>query len=258
MENLFFQTECLSKNQLQLPLGENGIWSPIALQDVSKTLCGLLSEPEKHMNFAYDLSGPHAFTGQEIANILRSQLNRSIEYHPVSVHTYAGILQKSNVSANVAEQLSEYLGQWSRLDQQQKLPLISNKFFESLCKTQMTRLEEWCMQHQKVLSQEIGKIQPTTEGISQPFEVSEEYAAQMGVPMAGVVGQAPVSEQKFGKPIKEEVSEESGGPQVSGISVMPGGPQVSEVSGISGQEETLQKLSCLLNDLIKDHTNMTQ
>ncbi len=66
-------------NRIVVPV-KQAVTSFIDAEDIGELVATVLSEPEKHQNRAYPVTGPAALNYQQVANILTRQLGRKITY----------------------------------------------------------------------------------------------------------------------------------------------------------------------------------
>ncbi len=66
-------------NNIVVPV-KNALTSFIDAEDIGEITAKVLSEPEKHQNRGYSITGPEAINYFEVAKILSEELGRSIEY----------------------------------------------------------------------------------------------------------------------------------------------------------------------------------
>ncbi len=66
-------------NRIVVPV-KQAVTSFIDAEDIGELVATVLSEPEKHQNRAYPVTGPAALNYQQVADILTRQLGRKITY----------------------------------------------------------------------------------------------------------------------------------------------------------------------------------
>lgn len=77
-------------NRIVVPVGK-ALTSLIDAEDIGEITAKILSEPEKHINRAYSITGPEAIDYEEAAKILSEELHRPIRYanpRPASAMMY--------------------------------------------------------------------------------------------------------------------------------------------------------------------------
>ncbi len=81
------------KQEIALPFGD-GRFAPIAAQDQGRVIAAILADPARHAGRTYKLFGPVEMDGYGIAAAASEALGRTIQYSPIEVREFAGVLEK--------------------------------------------------------------------------------------------------------------------------------------------------------------------
>jgi uncharacterized protein YbjT (DUF2867 family) len=100
----FLAQSVKESNQIRLPFGE-GKTSPIAADDVARSVAAILSEPEPHIGHTYHLTGPRSENMHFYAEEYTQALGRPISYQDVPV----GPWRESLVQAGLPPHLINHL-----------------------------------------------------------------------------------------------------------------------------------------------------
>lgn len=73
----------MARDAFYLPMADVRL-SPVDIADVAQVAYSILTNPEDHESARYDMTGPEALTGNEIAAHLSNALGRPIRYVPVT------------------------------------------------------------------------------------------------------------------------------------------------------------------------------
>ena len=85
MQNLFdVHGAAIRRGTLALPAGR-GRSAFLDVEDVGHASAAVLADPVAHEGRAYDLTGPHALTFFDVADVLSAVLDHAVRYRPVSV-----------------------------------------------------------------------------------------------------------------------------------------------------------------------------
>src|SRR6056297_526389 len=82
-----YREDILKDNRIYLPAGSGKV-AFVDLRDVGKVAANVLTDLSEHAEKTYTLTGPEAYTFQEVANILSRETNRDIKYIPASIAGY--------------------------------------------------------------------------------------------------------------------------------------------------------------------------
>lgn len=90
---------------------------------------------------SFDLNGPEALTGKEIALLVSKQINKDIRYESCSVKEYVELLTKQSVPNWMAQAVSHHIASFQR--NSSLADLNDEAFYEELTGDTMTTLKEW-------------------------------------------------------------------------------------------------------------------
>src|SRR5215475_9484654 len=85
-EWLLYLAPMISAGLLHVPFGPGRI-APIAAEDQTRVIVGILEDPASHRGKIYPLYGPVEFTYKEIAQVLSRVLGKDVQYKQVSIET---------------------------------------------------------------------------------------------------------------------------------------------------------------------------
>ena len=92
-------------NQIRLPFGE-GKTSPIAAEDVARTVAALLVNPQPHIGKTYHLTGPQSENMQFYAQEYSKALGRTISYQDIPVERWREGLLQSGQPVHLVDHLA--------------------------------------------------------------------------------------------------------------------------------------------------------
>jgi uncharacterized protein YbjT (DUF2867 family) len=92
-------------DQIRLPFGE-GKTSPIAAEDVARTVAALLVNPQPHIGKTYHLTGPQSEDMQFYAKEYSKALGRAITYQDIPVERWRDGLLQSGQSVHLVDHLA--------------------------------------------------------------------------------------------------------------------------------------------------------
>lgn len=107
MQNLLLYKDQLKQGALPLPI-HNGSFNPIDVDDIGKAAQKILADCNQHKGKWYNLTGPEAMTGQEMADICSKALGSSIKWQDIPRAEARSILRKMNVPQSEAQGLLEF------------------------------------------------------------------------------------------------------------------------------------------------------
>ncbi|MEL7034470.1 MAG: NAD(P)H-binding protein [Cyanobacteria bacterium J06592_8] len=90
-----YRSDIINSDRIYLPAGQGRV-AFVDLRDVGKVAAELLLSWKPHQGKAYTLTGPQAFSFEEVAQSLTSVLGRTIEYNSASSLGYIGHLRRQN------------------------------------------------------------------------------------------------------------------------------------------------------------------
>jgi uncharacterized protein YbjT (DUF2867 family) len=92
-------------NQIRLPFGE-GKTSPVAAEDVARTVAAMLVNPQPHIGKIYDLTGPQSENMDFYAQEYSKALGRTITYQDIPVGPWREGLLKSGQPGHLVNHLA--------------------------------------------------------------------------------------------------------------------------------------------------------
>lgn len=107
MQNLLLYKDQLKKGQLPLPI-HSGSFNPIDVDDIGKAAQRILADCHAHKDKLYNLTGPKALNGQEMAEICSQALGTSIKWQDIPRTEARSILRQMNVPQSEAQGLIEF------------------------------------------------------------------------------------------------------------------------------------------------------
>ena len=121
MQNLLLYKDQLKQGALPLPI-HNGKFNPIDVDDIGKAAQRILSDCSKHKGKWYNLTGPKALNGQEMADVCSQVLGSSVKWQDIPRTEARSILLKMNIPQSEAQGLLEFydLVQKNQLRDQEK------------------------------------------------------------------------------------------------------------------------------------------
>lgn len=88
---MYFAPEIKHHNRLLTPFF-NSSYAPIAGEDTGRVISTIMADPDRHAGQTYELYGPEELSQQEVAEILTEELGRPIDFVPMEVQQFAGVL----------------------------------------------------------------------------------------------------------------------------------------------------------------------
>lgn len=73
---------------LKLPFDRNSKVSPIATEDVALVIATILLNPQQHIGYAYQLTGPDSLTGDQLAQEYSKGLKTNVRFVPTDVNAF--------------------------------------------------------------------------------------------------------------------------------------------------------------------------
>lgn len=92
-------------NQFSLPAGTGKV-AFITRHDIATFAAKALMQPELHRNKIYKLTGPRAYSYDEIAQLLSQRLNKPISYAPVTVENFISKLTQNGMPKPLVEAIA--------------------------------------------------------------------------------------------------------------------------------------------------------
>lgn len=144
MQNLLLYKDQLKQGALPLPI-HNGSFNPIDVDDIGKAAQIILSDCSKHKGKWYNLTGPKALNGQEMADICSKALGSNIKWQDIPRTEARSILRKMNVPQSEAQGLIEFYD----LVQKQQLRDQEKNDFKNITGEESTSLNEFLNRHKQ-------------------------------------------------------------------------------------------------------------
>lgn len=144
MQNLLLYKDQLKQGALPLPI-HNGSFNPIDVDDIGKAAQRILSDCSQHKGKVYNLTGPKAMNGQEMADICSKALGSQISWQDIPRTEARSILRKMNVPQSEAQGLLEFYD----LVQKKELRDQEKNDFKSITGEESTSLNEFLARHKQ-------------------------------------------------------------------------------------------------------------
>lgn len=144
MQNLLLYKDQLKQGALPLPI-HNGKFNPIDVDDIGKAAQKILADCSPHKGKVYNLTGPKAMNGQEMAEACSQVLGSSIKWQDIPRTEARSVLRKMNVPQSEAQGLLEFydLVQKNQLRDQEK------NDFKGITGEEPTNLAEFLNRHKQ-------------------------------------------------------------------------------------------------------------
>ncbi len=88
---LFTGQSIATEGKIYLPFGE-GRHAPVAAEDISRVVVGILADPTPHVGQRYVITGPKNMTIAEMAEILSAELGKPVEYVNLPIEQWRKVL----------------------------------------------------------------------------------------------------------------------------------------------------------------------
>ena len=144
MQNLLLYKDQLKQGALPLPI-HNGSFNPIDVDDIGKAAQVILSDCSKHKGKWYNLTGPRAMSGQEMADACSKVLGTQIKWQDIPRAEARSILRKMQVPQSEAQGLLEFYD----LVQKQQLKDQENNDYKNITGEEPTSLNEFLARHKQ-------------------------------------------------------------------------------------------------------------
>lgn len=108
MQNFVWYKSQIKEGKLPLPIGKNGKFAPIDVADVGRAVSAIFTDCQKHIGKTYNLTGPEALTGPQIADIFSRVYSRPVEWSDPSCNDAKNLLQNAQVPTNEVQGILEY------------------------------------------------------------------------------------------------------------------------------------------------------
>jgi uncharacterized protein YbjT (DUF2867 family) len=102
---IFTSDSVRQSNQIRLPFGE-GKTSPVAAEDVARTVAALLANPQLHIGKIYHLTGPQSENMHLYAQEYSKALGRTITYQDIPVEPWRRGLLERGLSVHLVDHLA--------------------------------------------------------------------------------------------------------------------------------------------------------
>ena len=147
MQNLLLYKDQLKQGALPLPI-HNGSFNPIDVDDIGKAAQRILADCSQHTGKVYNLTGPKAMNGQEMAEICSKALGSQVKWQDIPRTEARSILRKMNVPQSEAQGLLEFYD----LVQKQELRDQEKNDFKSITGEEPTSLNEFLARHKQEIA----------------------------------------------------------------------------------------------------------
>lgn len=144
MQNLLLYKDQLKQGALPLPI-HNGSFNPIDVDDIGKAAQKILSDCSQHKGKWYNLTGPKALNGQEMADICSKALGSNVKWQDIPRTEARSILRKMNVPQSEAQGLIEFYD----LVQKKELRDQEKNDFKNITGEEPTNLNEFLARHKQ-------------------------------------------------------------------------------------------------------------
>ena len=144
MQNLLLYKDQLKQGALPLPI-HNGSFNPIDVDDIGKAAQKILSDCSQHKGKYYNLTGPKALNGQEMADICSKALGSNIKWQDIPRTEARSILEKMNVPQSETQGLIEFYD----LVQKQELRDQEKNDFKNITGEEPTNLNGFLARHKQ-------------------------------------------------------------------------------------------------------------
>jgi uncharacterized protein YbjT (DUF2867 family) len=148
MQNLLLYKDQIKQGNLPLPI-HSGSFNPIDVDDIGKAAQKILANCSQHKGKWYNLTGPKALNGQEMADICSKALGSQIQWNDIPRAEARSILRKLNVPQSEAQGLLEFY----ELVQKQQIKDQEKNDFKNITGDEPTNLNDFLARHkQEVLA----------------------------------------------------------------------------------------------------------
>ena len=147
MQNLLLYKDQLKQGALPLPI-HNGSFNPIDVDDIGKAAQRILADCSQHKGKVYNLTGPKAMNGQEMADICSKALGSQIKWQDIPRTEARSILRKMNVPQSEAQGLLEFYD----LVQKKELRDQEKNDFKSITGEEPTSLDQFLARHKQEIA----------------------------------------------------------------------------------------------------------
>lgn len=110
-ENFLWVKDSIAKGEIFLPTGEGKI-PLISVKDIAAVALEILLNPEKHEFKKYELTGPRALSGDEIAKELSDAIGKEVKFHNLSDEDAVKYFVKSGLPEWQAKGVVEMMQQF--------------------------------------------------------------------------------------------------------------------------------------------------
>lgn len=128
----------ISRGVLPLPIG-NGRFSPIDVTDVAAFARHILRDPSSYRYSTYDLTGPKAMSGPEIAESLSRTLGHPVKFEDVSSDEAMRCLAENNIPEHETRGFRQF---FELTKKSSKFDMASTFYFKSILNREPHGLEE--------------------------------------------------------------------------------------------------------------------
>ena len=147
MQNLLLYKDQLKQGALPLPI-HSGSFNPIDVDDIGKAAQRILADCAQHKGKVYNLTGPKAMNGQEMADVCSKALGSQIKWQDIPRTEARSILRKMNVPQSEAQGLLEFYD----LVQKQEHRDQEKNDFKNITGEEPTSLNEFLARHKQEIA----------------------------------------------------------------------------------------------------------
>ena len=144
MQNLLLYREQLKQGALPLPIHE-GAFNPVDVDDIGRAATVILSDCAAHRGKWYNLTGPKALTGPDMAASFSRTLNTKIAWQDIPRAAARSILRQMQVPASEAQGLLEFY----ELVQRKEVAEQEKNDFKTITGQESTSLEQFLERHKQ-------------------------------------------------------------------------------------------------------------
>ena len=168
-EWLLYLAPMIKAGLLHVPFG-TGKHAPIAAEDQSRVIVGILENPASHRGKIYPLYGPVEFTYKEIAQVLSRVLGKDVQYKQVSIDTMLQLMASGGQKPPAGHNARTLYGEFEStaeprgdsfamqhlrevaIDHQNGIFAGTNDLVEKIGGRQPTTLEKFITKHRQALA----------------------------------------------------------------------------------------------------------
>lgn len=142
MDNLLLYRDQMIEGKLPLPLGPHGKFAPLDVMDVGIAVKSLLLDHTKHHGRVYEITGPQAMTGEQMAQALAEAWGRELRWEDIDPAEAERLLIVQGVPAGEIRGLLQFYqavkdGAFQKTSQD----------YETICGDVPHDLKDWAKRH---------------------------------------------------------------------------------------------------------------